>query len=84
MTAWRKSSYSGYNGNCAEVAVLPTGDGYVIGVRDSKDPGPVLEFAPAAWTAFLDGIKAGAGQPTLGSVPVGLGPPADPAFSSAV
>ena len=48
---WRKSSYSGCNGNCVEVADLPA---WVIAVRDSKDPdGPVLTFTPGEWQAFF-------------------------------
>ncbi len=55
---WRKSSYSGYNGNCVEVAGLDAGR---IGVRDSKAGAgsPVLEFARADWAAFLASVKAG-------------------------
>ena len=55
---WRKSSYSGYNGNCVEVADLAAGR---IGVRDSKAGAgsPVLEFARADWAAFLASVKAG-------------------------
>ncbi|MFI9644404.1 DUF397 domain-containing protein [Micromonospora sp. NPDC051925] len=47
---WRKSTRSGNQGNCVEVADnLPS----VVAVRDSKDPnGPVLAFAPASWQAF--------------------------------
>ncbi len=53
---WRKSSYSAQNGCCVEVA---TGAG-LVDVRDSKNPrGPVLQFAPAAWSAFLIGVKTG-------------------------
>ncbi|WP_030911096.1 DUF397 domain-containing protein [Streptomyces sp. NRRL F-5126] len=52
--AWVKSSYSGNNGNCVEVAALPRGG---RAVRDSKDPhGPVLAFAPAGFHAFLTGV----------------------------
>ncbi|GAA1815232.1 DUF397 domain-containing protein [Planosporangium flavigriseum] len=53
---WRKSSRSGGQGNCVEVAGTPT----AVGVRDSKDPsGPVLVFTPAAWRAFLNEVKSG-------------------------
>jgi hypothetical protein len=52
-SAWYKSSYSNHNnGNCVEMATLPTGE---IGIRDSKDTsGPALRVSPAAWSAFLD------------------------------
>ena len=54
VAAWRKSSHSTHNGACAEVGQ----DGTVVGVRDSKDPdGAVLVFGPAAWTAFLAGLR---------------------------
>ena len=50
---WRKSTYSSGNGACVEVAFL---DG-AVGVRDSKDQdGPVLEFTPREWAAFVDGV----------------------------
>ncbi|MBM0229019.1 MULTISPECIES: DUF397 domain-containing protein [Micromonospora] len=46
---WRKSSHSGDEGACVEMAVLPA----AVAVRDSKDPtGPTLVFSPAAWAAF--------------------------------
>jgi len=53
--AFRKSTYSG-SGNCAEAALQ---DGRVL-VRDSKlgEGGPVLEFSPAAWAAFLAALSA--------------------------
>lgn len=55
--AWRKSSYSGTNGQCVEIGEGVTG---VVPVRDSKDPeGPALSFAPDAFAAFVDAIKAG-------------------------
>jgi hypothetical protein len=48
---WVKSTWSLSNGNCVEVANLPEG---VVGVRDSKDcAGPVLNFEPRQWRAFL-------------------------------
>jgi len=59
---WHKSSHSGGT-NCAEVAVMPgpvPGAGYMVAVRDSKDPdGPMLTFAPADWHTFIDGLKTG-------------------------
>ncbi|MFE3500923.1 DUF397 domain-containing protein [Kitasatospora sp. NPDC059160] len=54
---WRKSRFSGNQGNCIEVA-----DGFagVMPVRDSKDPeGPSLVFSAGAWSAFVAGVKAG-------------------------
>jgi hypothetical protein len=55
---WRKSSRSDNGGNsCVEVAKNLS---EVVGVRDSKDrSGPALTFAPEAWAAFVDGVKAG-------------------------
>ncbi len=55
--SWIKSSLSFSNGNCVEVASLPGGG---VGVRDSKDPsGPVLQFTPGEWHAFLGGARNG-------------------------
>lgn len=56
--AWRKSSYSGYNGDCVEVAVLSAGQ---VGVRDSKahGSGPTLRLSGAEWTVFLAAVRAG-------------------------
>lgn len=55
---WTKSSYSGGNNNCVEVAhgalhsFLP--------VRDSKRPaGPAIVFADTAWGALVDAVKRG-------------------------
>jgi hypothetical protein len=51
---WRKSSYSGANGACVEVAGRPE----AVAVRDSKDPaGPVLVFTRQAWAAFTESTK---------------------------
>lgn len=53
--AWRKSSASTSNGECAEVGQ----DGAGVLMRDSKDPdGPVLVFGPVAWVAFLEGLRS--------------------------
>lgn len=55
VASWRVSSFSFSNGNCVEIG---TGPG-VIGIRDSRlDESPVLEFTPAAWTAFLTATRA--------------------------
>jgi hypothetical protein len=52
---WRKSSYSGGEENCVEVAGHRPG---AAAVRDSKDAGgPVLRFARGPWHAFTDKIK---------------------------
>ena len=52
-TAWHKSSYSGDQGACVEVATATD----AVAVRDSKDPsGPVLVFPAAAWTAFAGAV----------------------------
>lgn len=52
---WRRSSPCS-SAACVEVATTPAG----AWVRDSKDRrSPVLTFGPGAWTAFLDGLRAG-------------------------
>jgi Domain of unknown function (DUF397) len=54
---WRKSSFSGNQGACVEIAELSDGG---RAVRDSKDPnGAKLVFTHAEWAAFLDGAKGG-------------------------
>jgi hypothetical protein len=53
---WRKSSRSGGQGNCVEVADARE----AVGVRDSKDPsGAVLVFTRSQWRAFVEGVKSG-------------------------
>ncbi|MFD8596460.1 DUF397 domain-containing protein [Kitasatospora sp. NPDC059646] len=55
---WRKSSYSGGNGACVEIAVPGSAS---IAVRDSKDPqGPQLRFSRESWAAFAAAAGAGA------------------------
>lgn len=52
---WVKSSFSGNNGNCVEVAKL-SGDRRAI--RDSKDPyGPSLAFSVDDWSSFISTVK---------------------------
>ncbi|MBL1073668.1 DUF397 domain-containing protein [Nocardia sp. 2] len=46
---WFKSSYSETSGQCVEVAFLHGG---LVGVRDSKNPGPALVFTAAQWDVF--------------------------------
>ncbi|MFF2751090.1 DUF397 domain-containing protein [Kitasatospora sp. NPDC058048] len=54
--AWHKSSYSGNNNNCVEVATVSVG---LRAVRDSKDPeGPALLFSAEAWGAFLEEVES--------------------------
>lgn len=55
--AWLKSSYSGPQGNCVEVAVLDGGD---VAMRNSRHPdGAALVFTAAEWQAFLCGARDG-------------------------
>ncbi|MFF3762504.1 DUF397 domain-containing protein [Streptomyces sp. NPDC001922] len=54
---WRKSSYSGGQGDCVEIAASVSS---VAHVRDSKDrEGPVLTFSGDAWRAFIADVSAG-------------------------
>ena len=58
FTSWKKSSFSSGGDNCVEVAFAADGS---VGVRDSKQKGlgPILEFTPAEWEAFLGGVGEG-------------------------
>lgn len=48
--AWRKSTFSGANSNCVEVAA--TRDR--VATRDSKSPtGPTLTVTPTTWHTFI-------------------------------
>ncbi|UGT62172.1 DUF397 domain-containing protein [Nocardia asteroides] len=54
---WFKSSYSGGDNNCVEIAHV---EGGLVGVRDSKNAaGPALLFASGEWTAFAEAIRGG-------------------------
>lgn len=53
---WRKSTRSGQEGNCVEVADNLHG---VVAVRDTKDrDGGTLTFDPAAWASFVEATKS--------------------------
>jgi hypothetical protein len=52
---YRKSSYSGGENNCVEIADAAND---ARSVRDSKDrSGPHLTFTDNAWHAFILGVK---------------------------
>lgn len=53
LSNWRKSSYSSGGANCVEVAIAHDN---MVGVRDSKDPGPILTFTPTEWRSFTRGV----------------------------
>jgi hypothetical protein len=51
---WRKSTYSGANENCVEVALAP-----VVRIRDTKDrPGGTLAISTRSWDALVRGFNA--------------------------
>jgi hypothetical protein len=55
-TQWRRSSYSGGDNNCVEVAVAASGS--AITVRDSKNPGGgTLSLRPREWRTFMDNVR---------------------------
>ena len=56
MQRWKKSTFSGDSGNCAEIELTAT-----VGVRDSKHPTHELRFTPAAWRLLLQAVSE---QPT--------------------
>lgn len=48
---WRKSSYSGGQGNCVQAIVTELD---IVPVRDSKRPvGAVLQFGRTTWSHFI-------------------------------
>lgn len=58
---FRRSSYSGQNGHCVEVAGSGGGGRWV---RDSKAPGTGLHrFTAGQWRSFLAHLKAGGLDP---------------------
>lgn len=54
---WFKSSFSGADKNCVEVAFLDDGG---VGIRDSKNrTGPALAVESATWDAFTAAVATG-------------------------
>ena len=65
---WQKSWHSNPNGECVELAALPTGE---IALRNSRFPaGPVLLYTQAEITAFLAGAKDGEFDHLTGGLPI--------------
>ncbi|ESP99167.1 Hypothetical protein B591_13463 [Streptomyces sp. GBA 94-10 4N24] len=57
---WFTSSYSDNGGNCVEVATNLVAAHGTVPVRDSKVvSGPVLSVPAAAFSSFVEGVKAG-------------------------
>lgn len=56
MMHWKKSSYSGSETECVEVAVTEHG----VFVRDTKNrEGGTQQYTAAEWTVFIKGVKGG-------------------------
>lgn len=52
---WRRSTYSGGNNECVEVADNLR---QLVHVRDSKRPaGPVIRVSRAAWSTFITHLR---------------------------
>lgn len=56
VLVWTKSSFSLANGNCVEVAGLSS---ELVRVRDSKNPGPMLQFSSERWSTFVRDVRNG-------------------------
>ncbi len=53
--SWQKSSYSGNQANCVEIAA----DGEAIRIRESDDPANVVTTSRSKLAAWIKGVKAG-------------------------
>ncbi|MBV6698558.1 DUF397 domain-containing protein [Kitasatospora aureofaciens] len=53
--AWQKSSFSGTNANCVEIAT----DGDLIYIRESDDPSTIITTTRTKLHAWIRGAKAG-------------------------
>lgn len=60
---WRTSTRSSNGANCVEVDFTAAG----VEMRDSKahGTGPIINFTPTQWAAFLDDLSSGAGAVTV-------------------
>jgi hypothetical protein len=57
---WRKSRYSGAQGNCVELAAAPTAGGAGVAVRNSRFPDePALLLTRAQLATLIAEVKAG-------------------------
>ncbi|WP_410664118.1 DUF397 domain-containing protein [Amycolatopsis sp. lyj-84] len=52
---WVKSSASTGDADADDACVEVSAGRDLVFVRDSKAPGPILGFTPAAWKAFIEG-----------------------------
>jgi uncharacterized protein DUF397 len=50
---WRKSTFSGTEADCVEIAFAPE----AVGVRDSKNSGPVLAVTRDSWGQLLGRVQ---------------------------
>lgn len=57
LTGWRKPRRSEPDGNCVAFAI--SADHTMVGVRDSKNPGPVLTFDRDDWRELLERARRG-------------------------
>ncbi len=51
---WQKSSYSGENMDCVEIA----SDGHAVHIRESDEPSTVITTTKAKLAAWIQGAKA--------------------------